>query len=176
MNPLAQMLSKIDVHPDERSDLDRIARRFDGFTDDGKGCILLTGATGRNGRPTVRLHGQTQRIARVIVALRDQKPIHDGWKWQTRHLCGNPACCNPDHLTFGTQQENEADKLLHGTRNRGSRNGRSKLSEEVAQAILNSEGTHKEIGQRFNVSASHVGNIKSGRTWAHLQEARQAFE
>lgn len=34
---------------------------------------------------------------------------------QVRHLCGNKLCVNPEHLTIGTQSDNEKDKHHHGT-------------------------------------------------------------
>lgn len=30
-----------------------------------------------------------------------------------RHLCGNKECCNPEHIKFGTLEENSADTKLH---------------------------------------------------------------
>ena len=37
------------------------------------------------------------------------------------YVCGNPACCNPDHLKWGTHRENALDRERHGTGRRGVR-------------------------------------------------------
>ena len=39
----------------------------------------------------------------------------------TRHLCGNALCVNPSHLKPGSQAENNRDKVLHGTTNKGKK-------------------------------------------------------
>lgn len=41
---------------------------------------------------------------------------------QTRHLDGNPRNNRLDNLCWGTPKENQADRALHGTDNKGERN------------------------------------------------------
>jgi hypothetical protein len=38
-----------------------------------------------------------------------------------RHLCDNPPCCNPDHLTIGTQADNIRDAAVQGKYARAAR-------------------------------------------------------
>lgn len=40
-------------------------------------------------------------------------------KYHAAHACGNRGCINKAHLSWKTPRENEQDKLLHGTYNRG---------------------------------------------------------
>lgn len=167
-NPLKDRLDTLIVHPEDRKVLDRIAKRFDSVADDGRGCMLLTGASNRQGRPRIWVDGVNTKCAKIIVALRDDKPW---WSqsWQTRHLCDNPACVNPDHLTYGTAQDDADDRVEAGNTTRGERNRHAKLTEEQALAILHASGTQAEIAEWFGISTKQVGKIKRGEAWAHLQ-------
>lgn len=108
------------------------------------------------------------RVARLIVAIRDDLANYQTWKWHARHICGNPACCNPDHLTSGTREENMADRCAHGTVPVGERHGLTTHTDEQALEIEKAEGTQAEIAARFNSSASTVGRIKRHETRLHL--------
>lgn len=90
-----------------------------------------------------------------------------------RHLCGNKRCCNPAHIEPGTRQEQEADKIVHGTRRQGDNNKKSKLSSEqvldIRRRWMNWE-TIKSLSESFGVSSSAIGDVVSRRNWAHLTE------
>lgn len=47
---------------------------------------------------------RAHRLALILHDGRDAKKV-------VRHLCDNPACCNPNHLAWGTDQENAYDRM-----------------------------------------------------------------
>lgn len=86
-----------------------------------------------------------------------------------RHLCGpNPWCVNPNHLAWGTNLENMADRETDGNTLRGGRSPRSKLTEEVVLAIYRSTDTNANLAALYGVGTTTVQHIRSGNTWAHL--------
>lgn len=92
---------------------------------------------------------------------------------QAAHSCGKggEGCCSPAHLSWKTAEENEADKILHGTRAQGERHGCAKLTEVEVRLIRGMRGTktHKEIGNRFGASKTQIGDILRGKSWASLK-------
>lgn len=53
------------------------------------------------------------------------------------HSCDNPGCVNPAHLSVGTVQDNNLDKLLKGRARapKGERQANALVSDEVARKI-----------------------------------------
>lgn len=105
---------------------------------------------------------------RIVCEVAHGPPPPGG---QARHLCGVPACCNPDHLSWGSQADNERDKRSHGTDNRGERHGRAKLTaadvREVRDRIERGE-TQRSIALHFGVAQQSISEIATGKTWGHL--------
>ena len=93
------------------------------------------------------------------------------------HSCGkgHEGCISPRHLDWKTHAENKADELLHGTRNRGERQGQAKLTEAEAREILALRGVESQskLAARFGVSQAAVGYIHMGRNWAWLNEINE---
>lgn len=85
-----------------------------------------------------------------------------------------PLCVNPNHLYWGTQLRNMADKVVDGTWIHGSRVWTAAVSDDVAQAIWNASGTRDSIGLRFGVTRHVVNGIKEGRTYPGVDRSKPA--
>ena len=88
------------------------------------------------------------------------------------HLNGDSLDNRAENLAWKSQRENEADKLLHGTSNRGARHGMSKLTAEKVKEIrrLRSEGVmQKDIATKFEISQTTVSQIVRGKLWGWLE-------
>lgn len=73
------------------------------------------------------------------------------------------------NLRWDTRQSNMDDKQIHGTHNKGERNGMSRLKESVVRRIRDAEGTTRQIADRFSVSQSMVSMIKNKKRWECVQ-------
>lgn len=89
-------------------------------------------------------------------------------KHQAAHACGNRACVNPRHLSWKTQSENEADKIIHQTSNRGERCGSNKLAREDIIVICNSDEPASLLAVRYGVHAQHIRAVRRGRFWPEI--------
>lgn len=96
---------------------------------------------------------------------------------QALHRDGDPSNNRLENLRWGNASENEADKLLHGTKATGSRNGASRLSEEMVAEILEAKRVGgKEWGagrlaKKFGVAVSTVVRAGRGKHWASSRAA-----
>lgn len=86
------------------------------------------------------------------------------------HTCDNPSCVNPEHLWLGTVKENQQDKWSKGRGNiwRGEQLPQAKLTEEQAKAIMLDPRPHSRIAADFGVTARTVSDVKTKRSWSHL--------
>lgn len=73
-----------------------------------------------------------------------------------------------DNLRWDTKASNQADKVFHGTSNRGERNGSCKLTTASVKEIRvsrKSGSTYKELARRYGCSVSNIQSICRGWTW-----------
>lgn len=87
---------------------------------------------------------------------------------QAAHSCGNQLCVNKRHLRWATRQENEADKLTHGTRLMGESHPLAALSETDVLSIRAAKGPQREIANTYGISQQTVSDIKTRKRWAWL--------
>ncbi len=88
------------------------------------------------------------------------------------HRDGNRRNNRLENLYWGTSQENQQDRIKHGTDSRGEKSGRSKLTTwqvmQIKGMVKSGEFSYLEIGRIFRVSSATVSSIVNGRTWSHI--------
>ena len=88
------------------------------------------------------------------------------------HKCDNPRCFNPDHLFFGDNDLNVADRQAKG-RHRGGNgltNPNAKLDPEKVRVIrlLSLYTSQRALGRKFGVDKSVIRAVLKGETWVHV--------
>lgn len=86
------------------------------------------------------------------------------------HRNGIRTDCRRDNLRWGTRASNQADRVEHGTSNRGERQGRSKLRETDIPEIFSVRreipgATMEEIGILFGVAKTTIQAVLERRNW-----------
>lgn len=139
--------------------------------EDEEECLTWPFSTNIHGRAAMRLRGKTSSAYREMCRLAHGEPDSD--VMHAAHSCGKGhlGCINPNHLRWATPGENEADKLIHGTDNRGSRHGLSKLKEEdvINIRLLQGELDKKRVGDMYGVSHWTISDIWARRRWEWLK-------
>ncbi|SCB30768.1 hypothetical protein GA0061101_106155 [Rhizobium lusitanum] len=136
----------------------------------GTDCLIWPFSRSGNNYGQLKIDGKhigAHRYVCIVVYGEPPEP-----ELVAAHSCGNGhlGCVAPRHLSWKTQEENSADKLSHGTHNRGERNARAKLSNDQARQILSLKGskTQKEIALMFGITHSTVSEIHRGTKWGWL--------
>lgn len=92
-------------------------------------------------------------------------------KHQACHNDGNRANATLSNLRWDTAKGNHADKLKHGTHQRGERNGHSRFTTADIEDILERLGrgeTQRAVASLYGTVQGEISNIKRGKSWAHI--------
>lgn len=94
-------------------------------------------------------------------------PRHDA-----AHLCGkgHEGCVNGRHLKWKTRKGNHADKLEHGTHNRGENHNLVKVTEAAVREMRAFNGVLRVMAEKHVVSRTTVCDIRHRRTWWWLED------
>jgi hypothetical protein len=95
------------------------------------------------------------------------------------HNNGNHADNRLDNLRWGTPKSNEADKVIHGTHNKGERCGTSKMRlADVLCALKRYKGgeSSKSIAKDYGVTANHIARIARGERWPEVVEITSTMD
>lgn len=136
---------------------------------DGLGCIIwpflsTAGGYGVLGR-VIDGKATGTPASRWLCEMINGKPPPG--EWFAAHTCGRgkSGCVTPEHLEWKTRQENEADKVTHGSILKGERNGNAKLTKADIRAILVDTRPATHISEDYPVSTMTVNRIKRGKAW-----------
>ena len=138
---------------------------------DGDDCLIWPFSRNQRGQAQLRVAGKCRQAARVLCE-QTHGPA-PSVKHDAAHSCGrgDDGCVTKSHLRWATRKENEADKLLHGTRPMGEKVAKSKLTEQDVREIRALEGTMtlKGIAKLYGVGFQQVSNIIRRKNWSWLE-------
>lgn len=131
---------------------------------------LLKPKISGGGYPEVTLYAQGRpfyhRVHQLVCrTFHGERPKG---KDEVGHADGNRMNARADNLRWVTKEENYADRNLHGTDNKGEKNGGAKLDALKVQAvyILSERMPSRKVASVLGISKSQVGNIMRGEAWA----------
>lgn len=136
----------------------------------GDDCLLWPYAKAGRGYGTLSIDGRLSYAHRFVCELSNGPPPTP--RHEAAHSCGNGhlGCVSPHHLRWATRRENHADKIEHGTHNRGERCASSKLTAAEVLEIRSLAGAlpQSQIGAKFGVSQTTAGQIIRRARWGWL--------
>jgi hypothetical protein len=152
----------------EASSLGRIRRTTNGKGRAKPGLILHQKTRG-NGYVIVSISGQKHFVHRLVCAAFHGDPMGR----EVSHESGDKSDNTAANLAWKTHQENEALKVIHGTKAIGSRCGAAILDEVqviiVKSALRQKMASQKRIADFFGVSRATIGDIFNNKTWRHVE-------
>jgi hypothetical protein len=132
-------------------------------------CWLWAAGTTRKGYGQIRDNkGYNVRAHRISYEIAFGN-IPEGT--HVLHTCDDRRCVNPEHLFLGTNLENMRDAVEKKRTMTGSRNPRSKLTEDEVLMIrsLHAEGYGcQRLARAFGVSNDTIKRINRRETWKHI--------
>lgn len=134
-------------------------------------CWLWQGMKSKTG------YGQVKRDGKFIFAHRYSYMLHKGELGGlfVLHKCDVRLCVNPDHLSLGTQKDNQQDMRDKGRHCHGEKSPHAKLTEKQVLEIyqMHDEGIGTIlIARKFGVTKNLAWLIVRGKAWNHLYQAR----
>lgn len=134
-------------------------------------CWPWKKSTNKFGHGHFRMDGVVFMAHRLAYFLSNGKLHPDD---VVRHTCDTPSCCNPKHLIIGSHADNVADRVSRGRSASGTRNGRSKLTEQQVLKIFHDTRSSTVIANEYGVDGSIVRLIKKKKIWKSVLEGNGA--
>lgn len=134
-------------------------------------CWLWRGALNSKGYGCLGIGGKRWLAHRIAYALSKGEP----GRLIIRHSCDNPRCCNPAHLLSGTHQDNSADAASRGRLAYGEKNGRAKITQEIADYIRRNplDTPVCDLAVLHGLNEWTVRAIQRGELWSAPPDGRK---
>lgn len=129
------------------------------------GCWLFTGRLSKKGYPLISHKGRDHRAHRVMLADKEGRALERSEF--ACHECDVRACCNPQHLFPGTNQQNVDDKCAKGRQGRvhGTRVLRDRRQAAAVRRARRGGRTVPELAARYGLSERQIERICAGSSW-----------
>ena len=97
-----------------------------------------------------------------------------GPEMQVRHRCDNKACINPDHLQWGTNEDNQQDKMDRGRHSNatGEKHPLSKLTDALVRQLRKrrkSGESYRGLARELGLNKTTITDAINGITWKHVK-------
>ena len=125
-----------------------------------------------NGYGRFRINNKNQGAHRISYEYFNNCKIKEGMI--ILHSCDNPECCNPKHLSEGTQAKNMADKEAKNRHNhvKGERHGNSKLTEvqvlKIREKYAIGNTSYSSLAKEYNIDYKCIRRIIDKKLWKHI--------
>lgn len=156
----------------QKFQMDEVLARIESRASQSGECLVYTGTIGKAGYGMISAGGKQQYVHRIVCQAHHGDPPSGAL---ALHSCDNRACCNPNHLRWGTHLDNSADAVA---RNRlrpgvsvGEAHGLSKLTAESVRDIRERRARGevlRSIAARHGVTISTVSEVARRKVWRHL--------
>lgn len=139
-------------------------------THKGDDCLIWPFTRSTDGRGQITVGGKNRKAPRIMCEVAHGAPPTP--EHQAAHSCGkgHTGCISPDHLSWKTRVENEADKMIHGTRPLGVDAWNAKLTADDVQEIRRRSKSERcsDLAKEFGVHPGTISQLKRGITWEWL--------
>lgn len=135
------------------------------ITNNDSGCWEWQGSVSDFGHGRIWYNKKVHRTHRIAHELWIGPVPSDN---VVRHICDNPRCCNPKHLTLGTVADNNYDTVA---RNR-HKTGFAKLDKDDVIDIRERAALDQDlcyIADCYNITVGHAKRIVDRKVWANAE-------
>lgn len=128
----------------------------------------------RRGYGRVWFRGKLWSAHRLSLYLSRAELPKDWESLESCHRCDNPPCCNPEHLFWGTSQDNMHDAWEKGRfpSRQGAANHQAKLTPsdvlEIRRLMDGKLESRSSIAARYQMAPWHISRIAKRDIWKSL--------
>lgn len=137
-------------------------------------CWPWTAAIGTHGYGVFDFSGEhfTSHTAVLLLESGVATKRSRGSHLVAMHSCDNRACCNPAHISAGTQRDNILDAGVKGRAvHIGPRGELSRTAILTAEDVLEIRGSpepNSTLARRFGVKSCTIWQVRSRKSWKHI--------